>query len=258
MASEYLTYGKGEIWFAPFAPNTTTILSGYRFLGNCPEFNLTHSFEELNHMDSTQGIMEEDFSLITSSTLGASIVTDDLKPENLAAFFLGDASDQATAAESSLVYTINSATPGQMYQVGMSPLNPTGHRALDNVVVTDGGSTTYAVNVDYEIDVDLGLLTILSTGGIAEDSTVEVAYDTRASTRRMVASGIKLAEGALFFKARNPAGRKVNLRMPYVQLRPSGDLSMIGEDWSTMNFDLKALKLGNMAKLYADDEVVVA
>lgn len=48
--------------------------------------------------------------------------------------------------------------------------------------------------------------------------------------------------GALFFEADNPVGENANYWWPFVNLRPSGNLALLGDTWQTMSFTAEALK----------------
>lgn len=48
--------------------------------------------------------------------------------------------------------------------------------------------------------------------------------------------------GGLFFKSDNPEGVNKNYWWPYVNLRPNGNIDLIGDTWQTMGFVAEALK----------------
>lgn len=257
-ASDYLTLGRGEVHFAPFLTGTRTP-GAYKFFGNCPEFNLTVDFEELNHMDSTRGFKEEDASVITSRTVDSSITCDDMKPDNLAYFFMGSSETLTQGSATATVETIASIEIDGSYQLGVTNAAPTGARSVSNVVVEDtgGAGTTYVLDTDYTLDAARGIVTILATGSIVAGDGIDITFDSAAVSRSQVISGQSQIEGALQFRAYNAAGKDTDYLMPYVKVRPTGDLSLIGDDWMSFQFSVKGLLLPNRAIVYADGQPVV-
>lgn len=256
-ASDYLTLGRGEIRFAPFATGTTTP-GAYKFLGNCPSFNLNVTVESLEHLDSTSGIKEEDLSVVVSRQIGGTIECDDMKPQNLAYFFLGDGTSLTVGADTAITELLPATEFDGVYQLGVSDAKPTGDRNLTNVVVTDTatGLVTYVLGTDYTLDTTRGQLTFISGGTITESDPATVDYDITSSTRQQVVSGQNQIEGQLMFKAVNATGNDVDYFLPNVQLRPEGDLQMIGEDFRTMTLSVKALTLAPRAAVYADGQAI--
>lgn len=258
MASDYLTLGRGEVWFAPFATGTK-VAGGYRFLGNCPAFNLNVTIEELTHMDSTQGVKEEDESVVTTRSVGGSIQCDDLRPANLADFFLGESSTVSQSSATSTDEDFLAVEPGYIYQIGVTNATPTGVKSVTVTNVEDDAGTpnVFTVNTDYIIDSDRGTIQIVEGGGIASGTNLTVTYTAAASTYTQVISGRTQVEGALMFKAANAVGKDIDYRMPYAKLRPEGDLALVGDDWISFNFTVKGLLLPNRKVLYADGQPVV-
>lgn len=257
-ASDYLTLGRGELYFAPFAPGTT-IPGAYKFLGNCPAFNLNVSVETKEHLSSENGVMTEDLSVVISRQIGGGIECDDIKPANLAFFFLGSSTALTLSAATGLTDILGATEFDGTYQIGATAAKPTGDRELTNVVVTDTatGVVTYVLDTDYTLDAARGTITFISGGTITESDPATVDYDILASTREQVVSGQNQVKGAMWFKANNAAGKDVDYYLPFVQMQPDGDLQMIGEDFRTMSLTLKVLTLGDQSAVYADGQAVV-
>ena len=255
--SEYLTLGRGEMYFAPFAIGTK-VPGAYKFLGNCPAFNLNVAVESLEHFSSTSGIKEEDLSVVVSRQIGGTIECDDMKPQNQAFFFLGSETALTVGADTGITELLPATEFGGVYQIGVSDTNPTGDRNLLNVVVTDTatGLVTYVLGTDYTLDAVRGQITFISGGTITEVDDATVDYDIGTSTRSQVVSGQNQIEGQLMFKANNAVGKDVDHFLPNVQLRPEGDLQMIGEEFRTMSLSIKALTLAPRAAVYADDQAI--
>jgi hypothetical protein len=256
--NDYLTLGRGKVYFDQFKPGTKET-SGALFLGNCTEFNLNVDFEELTHMDSTGGFKEEDANAITSRTVGGAITFDKMKPRNLAYFFMGTSTILSQSSGSSTKETFTGVVLGARYQLGVSNAAPTGVRSVSNVVVEDQGGTgsTYTLNTDYTVDAERGIVTILETGTIAADADLDITYDNGATSRTQVISGQAQIEGAIRFEADNPEGKDIDYLLPYVKLRPNGDLALIGDDWMQASLNVKALRLPDRSTVYADGQPYV-
>lgn len=240
-ASEYLTLGRGKLYFAPFLADGVTP-GGMVPFGNCPSFNLNVSFEEISHMDSQGGFKEEDENAMISREVIANITCDDLKPENMVKFFMGSSEQVTQATATAATYAITGAQQGQTYVIGFSASNPFGAQGLSNVSVADATPTTYVAGDDYTLDPVRGTITIVRGGGIADETDITVTYDVATQSRTRVQSGNQQIEGALLFLADNAVGKNQNAYMPFCKIRPEGDLPLITDDWAELNFNIRALK----------------
>lgn len=254
-----LTLGKGKLYFDAFAPGTTNPSGGERFLGNCPEFNMSVERETLEHYDSTEGINQKDDEVDTSITYSATLTCDEISKENLAIFFLGSASVITEAGSTGNSDTFNNSVPGNRYQLGTSASNPSGVRKVTNVVVKDdaGTPTTFALGDDYEVDLDRGAVTVKVGGAITEGTNLVIDYDVTAHSRDLVISEGATVEGTMRFIATNPKGAKRDYFMPRVKLTSSGDIALIGESWQQLSLGVEVLKKTGLAELYLDDQPVV-
>jgi hypothetical protein len=246
MAMGNQTLGRGKLYFSLFKTGTYTP-AGFRWLGNTPEFNLTIDNQKLEHFSSDAGIRVKDKSIILETTQTGSLVCDDIQLENLALFFFGSAAALAQTALTAQTETINPVVQGQMYQIGVSDALPTGIRSITNVVITGK-----VVNVDYSVDLELGLLTIIAGGSIASASSVTVAYDRSAKSRTQVISGTSQVQGAILYISANPEGDKMDYLMPYVRLSPNGDFALKSDEWQKMPLSVEILTAPNRAAIYVD------
>jgi hypothetical protein len=250
---EFYTLGKGELLFAPFVANTK-IPGGFVSFGNCPAFTLSGSSEEITHFSSMGGVKEEDANAQVSNTLGATLQFDSLSPRNLAKWFLGTSEVVTQASASGLTENFSAVEQGAMYVLGVSETTPTGHRNVTVSSVTDdaGTPTVFTVNDDYVVDDASGEIVVVEGGAISDGTNLVVTYDVAAATYDRVISGNSEIAGALLFKSNNPTGPDRLYRMPYVKLRPNGDLPLISDTWISAEFNIKCLKLPNYGKLYSD------
>jgi hypothetical protein len=254
MASRNLTIGKGEAWFAQFKPGTQTP-AGERFLGNCPEFTVAREVETLKHNSSTRGLKVQDDETTLGVTNTASLSCDDVQPANLALFFLGS-SDTLTVVEAAgEAETITAVEPGLTYQVGTSATNPQGVRNISALTVTVV-AVVMVEDTDYSVDLARGRITVIAGGDIVADDDLILDYTIDASTRSRIISGDDQIEGSMRFISYNPKGDPIDYFMPWVKIKPNGDISLIGEEYMTLPLTLTALVKGSLAAIYGDGVAV--
>lgn len=248
-----LTLGRGELWFAPFLPGTTTLPAGggYRFLGNVPEFNVNVTAENLDHYGSTRGVRELDRSIPVSTNRSATISCEDIDQENLALFFLGDAGIVAQTSATTLTETFADVVVGRRYFVGVTASNPTGYRSLTTPVLKKGVATLVA-GTDYSIDAERGFIDILG-GGVADGDDVTLEFGRAAVSRTQVITGSMAAEGAFKYIAYPAEGKPIDFFMPRVKISPNGDFSLIAESaLQAIPLSVNIQTLGALKAIYAD------
>lgn len=250
MAYKNYTLGRGELHFSPFKTGTETP-DGFRYLGNTPEFGLTIESETLQHFNSDRGVKEEDGSVTLQTTRSGSFTADDIQPENLAWFFFGSKGIVAQAADEDLTETFVGVKQGLSYQVGISDSAPTGAKSLLNVVVKVGVATK-TLNTDYTLDAELGIVTVVEGGGIADAASMIVEYDVAAKSFLQITSGTEPVVGALRFISYNAAGEKYDYYMPSVKLSANGDLQLKGDEWQATPFNVAILAANGREAIYID------
>lgn len=237
--------GRGKLYIAKLNVATgRPDASGWRDIGNVPAFTTSVDVEELLHQSSQAGLKVTDKRVVVSQTLNFSFSMDETSSQNMALFFSGDTAlvtNPAVAGFTAVVLT-TSAKLGRWYDI----VNSAGVRAVDltpaNVTAREAGTpTTLVLNTDYRLDTKMGRIFLLSTAtGIADGETLDVALaaDTGASAQLdQVKALTKSAEQlVLKFIAENPANndQQVELEFHSVTLSADGDLSLIGDDWITM------------------------
>jgi len=253
MANDY-TLGRGELHFSRFVTGTTP--GDYRYLGNSPEFNLSIETEDLDHFSSDFGIREKDASIVLEVNRSGSMILDSIDVENLALFFFGDISTETIVAAAGTTESILALEQGRSYNIGYTPATPVGAIGIDPVtfdVQPAGGGTAFVVDTDYTVDADDGYITIVEGGGIANGTGIDITYDLLGSTRERVISGNTAVEGALRYKANNPAGTNKNVFMPYVKVTPNGDIAFKGDEWQQIPLNLEILKVNEATSaIYVD------
>lgn len=251
MGVENYTLGKGELLFAPFLPGTQTA-TGFDDLGNVPELTLTREVERLDHFSSRTGIRQKDQSIIVETSMTGSFTADEVRFENIAYFLGATASTLTVSSSTGVISNFADVILGRRYQLGVTGGTPDGARNVTAVVITSvSPSVTYVLNTDYTLDAELGIITLLTGGTLADGIDLIATFNISASTRRNVLSAETEIEGTLKFISRAPVGNKLDWLLPWVKLTPNGDLNLISEEWMTIPFNIEVLKRSDRAIAYA-------
>lgn len=262
MAKDYVL-GRGELRVAIFDPNTS-IYSGFRYMGNTPEFNLSVETDSLDHFSMDRGVGEKDATVVTSTNRSATIIADEITGPNLALFLFGTTSTIAVSAMSAVATdTINNVQLDYYYGLGITALDPVG--ALKIIypgagatlfaVKNNAGDTTYVAGTDYLFDPRTAMVKVLKGGAIVAGSTIKISYAEAAYSYDEVKSGAQPIQAALKYHSFNAYGKEQDFHIPLATVRPNGDFALKAEsDWQSMPFELEILAPGNgLAAIYANN-----
>jgi hypothetical protein len=251
MADNNYTLGRGEVHFGQYKPSTQ-IPRGERYLGNTPELGFTAEQENLDHYSSDRGVRIKDESVLLQLDYAGSFITDNISPENIAAFFLGDSLTTTVTAATGVAFTLTEIEQGLTYQLGTTDTTPSGARKIAAFTITTPAACVEGV--DYVVDLELGRVTILEGSTKLTDGLASVVgtYNVEASTRNRVISKANTIEGSLRYIAKNPAGDNIDYFMPWVKLTPNGDFQLKGDEWQQLPFTLEILKKGSLESIYMD------
>jgi hypothetical protein len=255
MAIEYgnQTLGRGELRFSRFKTGTYTP-EGFRYLGNSPSFSLTVASTNLDHYSSDHGVREKDKSIAVEVNRTAKFDADDIQLDNLAYFFFGSKATVTQTSSTANTETFTGVIQGLSYQIGLSALRPAGVKGISNVVVKIG-TTTKVAGTDYVIDLDRGILIILTGGSIATGADVIVTYDTVAKSYDQIISGHTPVTGALMFIADNPEGANIDYLIRYCKLTPNGDFQLKADNaWQSLPFNVEILRAPGLEAIYANGQ----
>jgi hypothetical protein len=242
--SNNLVLGRGKVYFDRFLPNTNT-KTGERYLGSTAAFGVTAETQELDHFSSEEGLRNKDESVTLQIDYSGSLTIENMSPENIALFFLGDSESATIAAAPGETETLT-VLHNRFYQLGMTNAKPEGVENVSNVVITDvGAATTFVAGTDYVVEEAEGFIEILASGSIPDNSDIVVTYDVAAQTQERVISGSNLVQGAMRFRSRNGVGGQRNFYLPKVTLRPNGEYALKGEEWQNIAFNLEILQAGD-------------
>lgn len=247
------TLGRGKLHFAQFRPGTQTP-GGEKYFGNTPELNFSAEQENLDHYSSDEGVRKKDASVLLQLDYSGTFQTDNISPQNMAYWYLGESLTKTVAAATVASEIHALVEQGATYQLGTSAANPAGVRKVASVVVksTGGTPTTYAAGVDYVVDETLARVTIIEGGAITNLSSIDVAYSIEAHSINQVISKAKTIEGAARYIAANPEGDQIDYFLPWVKLTPNGDFALKGDEWQVLPFNIEILQKGALESIYAN------
>lgn len=245
--------GRGRLYLADLTSGLPGD-SGWRDLGNCPEFNCNLEVETLEHQSSRQGLKVTDKQVVISQTLNISFSLDEINFQNLALFFSGTSAAAALTnptiagvAETTLVTTAPdyTAVGGRWYDL----TNAAGTvRAYDiataNLTLnsdTGGDDNVLVENTDYILDEKLGRVFLIGGGSIdpGDDITFTLSADAGAVNPDEVKALTQTnVVAALKFVAENPANNDAVTEYQFhqVTLKAEGDFALIGDEFTTMGF----------------------
>jgi len=233
------TLGRGKLLFKPQGS------SGFEDFGNVTDFKVTFAVEKKEHFSSRSGLKVKDKEIIVSLAANLSFTADELSKENLEKFFLADSSTFTQTAGSFSTPVELTVEQGKWFEVGKYNLG-------DDISVKDEtDSTEYVEGVDYTLDRKAGLIYIIPGGNIANGSTIHItgSYGTVDGATKFDA-GVKTSiRGELYFVADPATGAVVDVRGT-VELMPNGDLSLITEDWATVEFTGSFVKQEDVQRLF--------
>lgn len=252
--TEDYNLGRGIIYIAEIDSTTgRPSASGWRDLGNAPEFNVTVEAETLEHRSSRQGLQTVDKEVLISQDMNLSFALDELNHENLALFFSGSKASHTNVAIAGFAkYEMISAADGgvtlaRWYDI----VDSSGNRAYDvessNVTLNNGDDETLLVEgTDYSLDLAQGRIFLLSTASnIAAGEALDVTLGadggakTVSEVRGLSQTNVTVA---LKFIAENPADddKQTEYEFHQVDLKADGDFALIGDEFSQMNFTAAA------------------
>ncbi len=132
---EVLNYSvlKGIAYFTPDG-------EAERDLGNCPEFELTPTIDNLDHFSSRAGVRSKDRTVVREKTMQARVVLDEMTPQNLRLALLGSALVSNTAGNYTFgIYGVSEIL-GQLRFDGQNDIGNKVNITLPNCSLIPSGS----------------------------------------------------------------------------------------------------------------------
>lgn len=240
--------GRGKLFYATVDSSTgKPDTDGWRYLGNCPEFNMTLERETLEHESSQEGVKTVDKEVLVSLKMSISFSLDEINDQNLSLWVAGETATHTNPAIAGFSATVQSTSVllGRWYDI----VNGSGERAYDidtaKLTLTETGTpTTLVEDTDYILDAKMGRVFLLTTAtGIADGEEMDAALTADASASpveevRALTSTVQLS-GALKFISENPTNgdKQKEWQFHTVNISANGDFGLISDDFAVMQFE---------------------
>jgi hypothetical protein len=228
--------GAGEILINRFDSNG--VETGYFHLGNSDDVRAVVTTEELimkNAMRAARGIYKR---VIKETAVELKIRNFEFNPVNMALLYMGDV---AKTTQAGATVTSEPLTPAGGLIKGR--FYTTLQRAISAVTI-EKGATPLVVTDDYVIkDPARGLIQILedaTLAGLVDGDDLTIDYTSAALTGATALDYIRAAnnpriEAKVLFISDNQAGPNWEYEFWNVNLKPDGEVALIGEDWASWN-----------------------
>lgn len=201
--------GRGRLFFGQFKSGTR-LARGQRYLGNTPELSLSQSEDTLDHYSSEGGVRVKDASVTLQNDSSGSFQCDDISPENLALWFLGEvlARIEAGSTLASGTVTFSTAGPAEGDSVTVNGVeiifsDTAGPNTIAPLPATIGDAATALAAEINSLSSVLGVtasaaaavVTIKSATPGTDGNAITIAKDA-ATPANITVSGATLAGGA--------------------------------------------------------------
>ncbi len=261
-----ITMGAGRLFMSKLIAEGDTNLSGFRFIGNTKAIDLNVEVSHKDHFTSTSPVRRKDLSIIDQVTRMIEFQAEDISPENVNMWLLGDELGDPldTPAATGEIDMIADVRQGYGYLLGSTKTDANGvkrwagagaikAKAADpadetlkvSYVNSDSSATEVFLteNVDFVINRKNSVIRFLNktTGGVMEGATIKVVYDRLASTRTELVAHDNQHVGQLLFASDNPAGGNTMWWFPHCRISPQGTFGLINDDWQALGFQAEVL-----------------
>ena len=244
---------------------------GERYLGDTSSSVLRVETEEITVVAGDGATPRALAQVVSNIARSFEVNLQDLSPENLALFVLGDDSEQKDKTPTGPQTRKDmKVKPGRWYQLGSSPSCPAGVGSVKdddfNVYSVKTGGTPYtktdltpgAVVVgDYTLDKDAGRLYIEPSGSIAAGEVWVASTPVAQTLKTVVTSAHKQIKAAFRYVEDATQGRGNNYYAPVALIRPGGDLALkdrAAAQSLTLNIEVLQPADGALAPLYINQQ----
>lgn len=199
---------------------------------------LSTQIDDLPHTNTEGSVGIEDLRVKTKNTVTLNFSTSDINKDVLVLATDGTKSAISQTASTVTAQNIAHVVLGNTYDVGKVDISSV-------VVKSSGGSTTYVENTDYTVDGKTGNITILTTGSITADSTIEVdyAYADFTGSKVSALTNCTLTDYRLILDQAVQTGDRERYTFYKANIKADGDFSLKDvENFVTINFTANVLQ----------------
>lgn len=211
--------------------------TGFVDFGHVATHGLTPSVDRGIMNSDRSGVQEEIYSWLKSRGMLFDLEAQELTRNTLMLALMSN----TPATQSQTVSTVTDEAFTARHDKWVRVAN----RKISSVVVTSSpAGTTYTVNTDYEVDAELGMIRVKSTGTIADAASLLVDYGAAAMTSLYKADLLQTSRfaGSLIIKLIGENGFRGEIHFPSVEVQPKGNLALTTGEPMKMGFTIKVLK----------------
>lgn len=240
--------GGGKVFLAELA--TGGLPKTYRKVGNTPEFTVTVNTESYEHSSTQDGAPAQDLSVIIDSGGSIGFTLENFSAENLALFLLGEASDYTNPGiagfTDAVVVADGDIEVTGYYQIRTTAGLPAFGISSTNAIAvstTNAAPVLLALDTDYTVDVNSGIIHLLNTGVIdtaiaaGEGLTCTLTADASATLVDLVTMLSDIEKDvALIFEGINASdnNKRTYYHFHKISLAANGDANLISAEAGTL------------------------
>jgi hypothetical protein len=210
---------------------------GEVYLGPSQRLAIQYEVERRITMRSQNGVLVKDRVFVMSSSMTATLTTDDISPENYARFFAASDSVPVYEATSDVTET-KTVHFGRRYQLGLG-LWPHGAKNVLNFVLRQDGFEVPAEG-SYTLDARNGVLILDEYPAyLIPDYEITLHYDMAGSTPKVIRPTAEPFRGSLRFEEDNTVGASRMFFFPQVVIFPAEELDLKADTWRSLGMSVE-------------------
>lgn len=216
------------------AERVADVPQGYRPVGNVSALSLTIETTVFEHKESCSGTRGIDLEIVQEINVTMAMTMESLDKENLAIVLYGSSSEIVGAAAAD-----ETVTSRHDLWVPMANINVSAVVVGDDAIPT----TTYVLDVDYELNEVAGAIKVLSTGSIPDATVIFLDYTYGVQDDiQAVESGSPPVRAAMFQGLNTAESDKpVVVYVHKASFQPLAELALINEELTQMEVEAKVL-----------------
>lgn len=228
--------GRGRVYFDQEDQNGDP--TGFLDLGNTPAFTAAISADTLDHFSSRSGLKTRDARVITAMNVTFGLTLDEFSKENLKLAFMGttDVEEQ----------TSGTWTDEDDVYAKLDRWIDLGKRGIEISSLAKKGGGALSLTTDYLLDAIRGWVFIKSenTASVEDDDEIEFSgtYAELTIPKLIAATQQEGITGHLVFVGDPAEGQAYEFHAWRVNIKPSGEIGLISEDWASFQLEGECLK----------------
>lgn len=230
--------GKGSLLLNQL--NADEERTGFDFVGNATAISLSCEVTKAELYSSTQQSAPLLASAVTRVKYTVTMTLSEYTLGNLRRFLLGEEAvkTQNVASAATANFTGTDVVPGRYLDVGV--------RRITNVSVTRDTTDTLAVNDDYVVYSDEGVIHLVPGGAVQEGDSIVVTYDAPALTIdqvRIAKVGSAVCHLLYYADDANTdgVGSQDKLELWRVNVAPEGELNLVSDEYGSFQLTAEVL-----------------